>query len=196
VISPIPYANRLTDNELKNALVSLLKEKSLKLGDFTLASGKKSTYYVDARRTTMSAAGQQIIGDFALSRLRARKWTPDCVGGLTLGADPVAYAVAHASRRAPPSIDAFTVRKEAKTHGTGQLIEGCFEPGDRVVIIEDVFTTGNSALRAVEAVRAAGGVVIGVLGVVDRQQGGIEALTAAGLESEALATIHDLGVKP
>ena len=183
-------------NDLKQQLVALLKLRSLKLGDFTLSSGKKSTYYVDARRTTMSAAGQQIIGELALARLRARNWTPDCIGGLTLGADPVAYAIAHASRSAPPLIDAFTVRKEAKSHGTGQLIEGCFEPGARVVIIEDVFTTGGSALRAVEAVRGARGTVLGILGVVDRQQGGIEALTGAGLETEALVSIHDLGVKP
>src|SRR5690606_555698 len=103
-------------------------------------------------------------------------WKPDSVGGLTLGADPVSYAVAYASQLAGMPIRAFTVRKEAKSHGTGKVIEGAFESGDRVVVVEDVITTGGSALRAVESVRAAGGVVLGVLAVVDRGEGGREAI--------------------
>ena len=142
----------------------------------------------------MSAGGLDLIGRFGLAMLRQLGWNADVVGGLTLGADPVAYALALASLGDPPTLDAFTVRKEAKTHGTSQLIEGCFEPGARAIVVEDVFTTGSSALRAVDAVRAAGGIVVGVLGVVDRLEGGIAALRKAGLAAEALVTIKDLGV--
>ncbi len=184
------------DGKLKSSLVATLKERSVKIGDFTLASGKKSTYYVDARRTTMSAAGLDYIGQLGLAIIRAQGWSAVSVGGLTLGADPVAYAIAVASRRSPPVLDAFTVRKEAKGHGTGRLIEGAFEEGSSVVVVEDVFTTGGSALKAVDAVRAAGGTVIGVLGVVDRMEGGIEAIRKAGIPAEALVTIRDLGITP
>jgi orotate phosphoribosyltransferase len=104
----------------------------------------------------------------------------------------VSYAIAHASALAGTPIRAFTVRKEAKSHGTGKLIEGPFRAGDRTVIIEDVITTGGSALRAVEAVRAAGGVVQGILAVVDREEGGREALNAAGLSVIALARATDI----
>jgi orotate phosphoribosyltransferase len=182
------------NNDLKRDLVTVLRARSLKVGDFTLASGRKSSYYVDARRTTMSAQGLDLIGQLGLATVRRLGWNAEVVGGLTLGADPVAYAVALASLGSPPALNAFTVRKEAKAHGTSQLIEGCFEPGVRAIVVEDVFTTGGSALRAVEAVRAAGGTVIGVLGVVDREEGGIAAIEKAGLAAEALVTITDLGV--
>lgn len=179
-------------NNLKRELIDLLKSRSFRTGDFTLASGQKSKYYVDARRTTMSATGLELIGTLGLSLIRDLGWTAESLGGLTLGADPVAYAIAVASRKSPPVINAFTVRKEAKAHGTGQLIEGCFEPSTRVIVVEDVFTTGGSALRAVEAVRQAGATVVGVLGVVDRDEGGIAAIEKTGLEARALVSIHDL----
>jgi orotate phosphoribosyltransferase len=101
-----------------------------------------------------------------------------------------------ASRRVPPGIDAFTVRKEAKAHGTGRLIEGCFDKGARVVVVEDVLTTGASALRALDAVRQAGGAVVGVLAVVDREEGGIAEIQKAGVRAEALLSIRDLGLEP
>jgi orotate phosphoribosyltransferase len=168
-------------------LLTMLAERSAKRGTFTLASGRQSDLYVDARLTTMSPDGLATIGPLALTAMREAGWTPDAVGGLTLGADPVSYAIAHASALAGTPIRAFTVRKEAKTHGTGKLIEGPYRSGDRVVVIEDVITTGGSALKAVDAVRAAGGTVLGVLAVVDREEGGAEAIRAAGLESIALA---------
>jgi orotate phosphoribosyltransferase len=114
------------------------------------------------------------------------------VGGLTLGADPVAYAIALASDRHPPRIDGFTVRKEVKGHGTGRLIEGPFRAGARVVVVEDVITTGASAHRAVEAVEAAGGLVVGILAVVDRQEGGAQYLQEAGFSVRALIALTDL----
>lgn len=168
-------------------LVEMLATRSARRGTFTLASGRQSDLYIDARLTTMSPDGLATIGPLALEHLRLRGWTADAVGGLTLGADPVSYAIAHASALAGTPVRAFTVRKEAKTHGTGKLIEGPFQPGDRVVVIEDVITTGGSALKAAAAIRAAGGVILGVLAVVDREEGGREVLEAAGLAVEALA---------
>ena len=164
-----------------DALRRLLAERSARRGKFTLSSGRESTLYIDARLTTMSPEGLALIGPLGLAALEGSGWHVQAVGGLTLGADPVAYAIAYASAQQGRLIRAFTVRKEAKTHGTGQLIEGPFKSGDRVAIVEDVITTGGSALRAAAAVQAAGGVVAGVLAVVDRDEGGREALTAQGL---------------
>jgi orotate phosphoribosyltransferase len=173
-------------------LVDMLAARSARRGTFTLASGRQSDLYIDARLTTMSPDGLATIGPLALERIRARGWSPDSVGGLTLGADPVSYAIAHASALAHAPVRAFTVRKEAKTHGTGKLVEGPFHPGDKVVVIEDVITTGGSALKAVAAIRAAGGEVLGVLAVVDREEGGREVLEAAGLAVEALAGAKEI----
>lgn len=173
-------------------LVQMLATRSARRGTFTLASGRQSDLYIDCRLTTMSPDGLATIGPLALARLATRGWTPDAVGGLTLGADPVSYAIAHSSALAGTPMRAFTVRKEAKGHGTGKVIEGPFHPGDRVVVIEDVITTGGSALRAAAAVIAAGGVVIGVLAVVDREEGGREALEAEGLAVETLATASEI----
>lgn len=175
-------------------LRQLLLSRSVRHGDFVLASGQRSSYYIDARPTTMSAEGQVLIGRMGLAALRARGWSPSSVGGLTMGADPVAYAIAAASVNSPPQVDAFSVRKEPKGHGTGRQIEGNFSAGDRVVVVEDVLTSGGSALKAVEAVRAAGAIVLGVLVVVDREQGGLERLHQDGIEVVAITTTTDLGL--
>jgi orotate phosphoribosyltransferase len=173
-------------------LLTLLAERSARRGHFTLASGRQSTLYIDARLTTMSPDGLALIGPMGLETLRTSGWRVGAVGGLTLGADPVSYAIAYASAAAPTPLRAFTVRKEAKIHGTGRLIEGPFRAGDRVAVVEDVITTGGSALRAVEAIRAAGGVVAGVLALVDREEGGREVLEAAGLSVLALTRASDI----
>lgn len=179
-------------------LATLLAERSARRGHFTLSSGRTSTLYVDARLTTMSPDGLALIGPLGLAAVRDAGWAPDAVGGLTLGADPVAYAIAYASALAaasggPPMIRSFTVRKAPKTHGTAQLIEGPFGSGDRVAVVEDVITTGGSALRAIDAVRAAGGEVVGVLAVVDREEGGREAIEGgAGVPVLALARAADV----
>jgi len=177
----------VSDDAAHTRLVALLAERSARRGQFTLASGRQSTLYVDARLTTMSPDGLALIGPAALAAIERAGWAPDAVGGLTLGADPVSYAIAYASALAGRPLRAFTVRKEAKAHGTGRLIEGPFRAGDRVVVVEDVVTTGGSALRAAAAVRDAGGTVVGVLAVVDREEGGREALEAEGLPVVALA---------
>jgi orotate phosphoribosyltransferase len=173
-------------------LLSLLAERSARRGQFTLASGRQSTLYIDARLTTMSPDGLALIGPLALAALRDAGWSVDAVGGLTLGADPVSYAIAYASAATESPLRAFTVRKEAKAHGTGRLVEGPFTAGDRVAVIEDVITTGGSALRAVEAVRAAGGNVVGVLALVDREEGGREALIGEGLPVLALVKATEI----
>lgn len=173
-------------------LLSILAERSARRGLFTLASGRQSTLYIDARLTTMSPDGLALIGPFALAALREIGWDINAVGGLTLGADPVSYAIAYASAATSAPLRAFTVRKESKTHGTGRLIEGPFLAGDRVAVIEDVITTGGSALRAVEAIRAAGGVVAGVLALVDREEGGREAIESSGLPVLTLARASEI----
>ena len=159
-------------------LLTLLATRSARHGEFTLASGRQSTLYIDARLTTMSPEGLSIIGPLALAAIDPA--SVDSVGGLTLGADPISYAIAYASAHTSRLLRAFTVRKEAKTHGTGKLIEGPFQPGDRVVVIEDVITTGGSALKAAAAIEAAGGKVQSVLALVDREEGGREAIEQAG----------------
>jgi orotate phosphoribosyltransferase len=176
----------------RDRLFSLLADRSARRGQFTLASGRQSTLYIDARLTTMSPEGLSLIGPLALDALRQASWAVDAVGGLTLGADPISYAISYASAGTPTPLRAFTVRKEAKVHGTGKLIEGPFRAGDRVAVIEDVITTGGSALKAIEAVRAAGGSVVGVLALVDREEGGREAIEQAGISVLALATASDI----
>lgn len=135
-----------------------------------------------------------LIGRMGLTAVRAAGWRPQAIGGLTMGADPVAYAVAAASFGADLVIDAFSVRKEAKAYGTGRQIEGNFQPGSDVVVVEDVITTGGSAKQAISAVETAGGRVLGVLAVVDREQGGREALEASSVRVVALTTASDLGL--
>jgi len=176
----------------RERLLELLRSRSLRTGDFVLASGRRSSYYIDCRRTTMHAEGLALIGALGLAAVREQGWTAEIVGGLTLGADPVAYAIAAASWQAPPPLHAFTVRKAAKTHGTGRRIEGCFEPGARVVVVEDVITTGGSALEAMAAVRGEGATVAGVLAVVDREEGGREAIAADGVAVHALVRVSEL----
>jgi orotate phosphoribosyltransferase len=175
-----------------NDLQQLLAERSAKRGKFTLSSGRESSLYIDARLTTMSPEGLVLIGQLGLQALDQSGWNVQSVGGLTLGADPVAYAIAYTSGLSTRSVRAFTVRKEPKSHGTGQLIEGPFVPGDRVAIVEDVITTGTSALRAATAVRSSGGIVAGVLAVVDRNEGGREALEEQGFPVVALTTVADI----
>jgi orotate phosphoribosyltransferase len=172
-------------------LVHLLATRSARRGQFTLASGRQSTLYIDARLTTMSPEGLVVIGSLGLKTIR-ETWKADSIGGLTLGADPISYAISYASGLTDDPLRAFTVRKEAKTHGTGKLIEGPFREGDRTVVIEDVITTGGSALKAVTAIQQAGGTVVGVLALVDREEGGREAIEASGVSVVSLVTAREL----
>ena len=181
---------------LRNTLKDLLLARSVRRGEFVLASGRRSSLYVDARLTTMSGDGLAVVGGLGLDRMGVRGWTPRAVGGLTLGADPIAYALALTARRRGQSLDAFTVRKQPKDHGTGRRIEGCFASGYAVVIVEDVLTTGSSAREAISAVTSEGGSVLGVMVVLDREEGGREALEREGYVVEAFLTASDLGLGP
>lgn len=175
-------------------LFEILSQRSFKRGTFTLASGKTSTYYMDGRLTTLSADGSKIIGELLFEHLGPLKL--DAVGGMTMGADPIVTAVTVESARQGQPIDGFLVRKEAKGHGTKKQVEGNLKDGDRVVLLEDVMTTGGTVLQAAQAVRQAFPQVdiVKVVTLVDRNEGGVEAtratLAEAGLAYEALLTIE------
>jgi orotate phosphoribosyltransferase len=176
----------------RDELITMLATRSAKRGNFTLASGRQSTLYIDARITTMSPDGLALIGPLGFTSIHDAGWHADSVGGLTMGADPIACAVAYASATSSAPLRAFTVRKEPKTHGTGKLIEGPYRTGDRVVVIEDTITTGGSAKKAIAAVRDGGGTVVGVLALVDREEGGRAALEAEGVAVISLALASEI----
>ena len=173
-------------------LRQLLRSRSVKSGDFTLTSGRRSRYYIDARLTTMCGEGQVLVGEVGWQLIAQAGWNAEFVGGMTLGADPVAYAIANHATRHGHRLDAFTVRKKPKGHGTGKRIEGGLPPGARVVVVDDTLTTGGSLLSAVEAVARHGAIVVGVLVLVDRQEGGAERLAEAGHDVRAAFTGGEL----
>lgn len=176
----------------RERLRDLLVERSLRTGEFTLSSGARSSYYIDARTTTMSAEGQALIGQVALDVIRAAAPGTQWVGGLTLGSDPIAYAVAHRSWLSGDPVDAFTIRKAPKDHGTGRRIEGGLPADARVFVVEDTLTSGRSALEAVSVLEEFGATVLGVLVLVDREEGGRAAIEARGYETSALFTASEL----
>jgi orotate phosphoribosyltransferase len=158
-----------------------------------LASGKESDFYIDCKRTALTAEGHVLVGRLLFDRIRQLPPLVRGAGGLTLGADPLASAVAFASFLAGEPVDAFIVRKEPKGHGTGQWIEGrrTIPDGSRVAVLEDVITTGGSAVRAIERCRAEGLVVAGCFALVDRMEGGREAIESLGVPVESLFTRRD-----
>jgi orotate phosphoribosyltransferase len=162
------------DEQLRE-LRGIIREKSLRVGDFTLSSGKKSSYYLDCRMTTLDPRGALLIARLILEGLRQHNIPADAVGGLTMGADPIAAAVAVVSGLEGKPVPAFIVRKEAKGHGTQRSIEGYDgKQGARVVVVDDVCTTGDSILKAAEKVEEAGYEVTAAFCVVDREEGGTE----------------------
>ena len=152
----------------RQELLRLLATKSFRLGEFKLSSGGTSDYYLDCRTTTLDARGAQLTGQVFLEEIRARGWDTQAIGGLTLGADPIVVAVAVTSG----AVHGFLVRKAEKQHGTGQRIEGFREKGARVVIVDDVCTTGASTVQAIEVAREFGFEIVGVMCLVDRQESG------------------------
>ena len=140
----------------------------------------------------MSGEGQCLVGEVCYSAIREAGWAPDFVGGMTLGADPIAYAIAHHATRAGHVLDAFTVRKRPKGHGTARQVEGGLPVGGKVVVIEDSVTSGGSLLEALEVVVGHGAVVLGVLALVDREEGGGERLAQAGYDFRPVFTAKDL----
>jgi orotate phosphoribosyltransferase len=162
-----------TDRE---RLRELLRTESLMFGDFTLASGRRSRFYFDSKRTTLLAEGAYLAAVEVLATLRRHHVNADAIGGMTLGADPIVCPVAALSHLEGPALRAFIVRKESKDHGTSRRIEGNLTPASRVVIVDDVVTTAGSTLQAIAAVEEAGHRVVAVLCLVDREEGGAEKL--------------------
>ncbi len=182
-------------------LLELVRQEALQIGSFTLASGKTASYYLDCRLVTLHPRGANQIAAGMLALID--KITPSvaAVGGMAIGADPIAAAIVTLAGQRPetaeqPALRGFMVRKEPKGHGAGRQVEGPVKAGQRVVIVEDVITSGGSAIKAAEAARAFGLEVVKVIGIVDRLAGGREAFAAAGLELETLFTIRDFGLEP
>jgi orotate phosphoribosyltransferase len=179
------------DEQLRE-LRDIIRQKSLRIGDFTLSSGKKSSYYLDCRMTTLDPRGALLIGRLILERIRTQNIQADAIGGLTMGADPMATAVAIVSSLEATPLSAFIVRKEAKSHGTQRSIEGYDgKPGSRVVVVDDVCTTGDSILKAADKAEEAGYKVVAAFCVVDREEGGTE-LIAKRYPFYPLFTAKDL----
>jgi orotate phosphoribosyltransferase len=177
----------------RRQLLHLLQEKSFRFSPdkpFKLVSGRESPYYIDCRPTTHNAQGLALIGEIIFEMVRDLEI--DAIGGLTMGADPIAHATALTSYLKGRPINAFSVRKSPKEHGTGGLVVGEVKPGDRVVIVEDVITTGGSTLKAVAAARDFGLEVVAVLILVDRQEGGREAVAQVAPQVEAVFTLAEL----
>ena len=176
-------------------LLRMLAEKSFRLGNFTLSNGGTSDYYIDCRLTTLDAGGAVATGEAVVEEIRERGWNAGAIGGLTMGADPIVVAASVISSQQGAPINGFLVRKAEKTHGTGQRIEGFREKGARVVIVDDVCTTGASTIQAIEAAREYGFEVIGVLCLVERQEAGGRAnveKAAAPAQFVALFTANDV----
>jgi len=180
-------------SEDRARLLALVQTLALSRGHFVLASGKESSFYLDGRMVTLHPEGAFLTGKLMLEKLSGR--AVQAVGGLTMGADPVATAVAVASHLDGHPLPAFLVRKEAKGHGKQKLVEGPLPPNARVAIVEDTVTTGESALKAIAAVEALGCTVDVVLVLIDRLEGARERLESAGYAFEALFTVRDLGVE-
>jgi orotate phosphoribosyltransferase len=174
-----------TDTDLREELRQLVAVRAFTYGTFTLTSGRTSDYYVDGKQVTLDGRGLYLVARFTLEH--CRDLGADAVGGLTLGADPMAAATAALSGDTEHPITAFIVRKEVKAHGTSRAIEGPdLHPGMRVLLVDDTMTTGGTFLQAQEAVIPTGATIAGALCVVDREEGGREALEAAGIKLHAL----------
>jgi orotate phosphoribosyltransferase len=175
---------------MRQLLVARLASRAYRHGQFTLASGRSSTHYVNCKPVSLSGEGLALLGALMLSEVEAEA---AAVAGLTLGADPLVSAVAMRAALDGRALDALIVRKEAKGHGTGAWLEGPLPaPGSTITVLEDVVTTGGSSLKAVHQLREAGYVVNRVVAIVDRQEGGLEAMTAAGLELRSLALLEEV----
>jgi orotate phosphoribosyltransferase len=159
-------------SSVRESLLNLLATNSFRLGEFTLSSGGKSDYYIDCRTTTLHAQGAELTGRVFLELIQAQGWQPKAVGGLTMGADPIVVATSVISSQAGSPIHGFLVRKAEKAHGMGRRVEGFQEKGARVVIVDDVCTTGSSTIQAIEAAREFGFNIAAVACLVERLEAG------------------------
>lgn len=177
-------------------LIDLIARKALKRGTFRLASGREASFYLDAKQVVLDAEGSMLVGRAILARLESLPRFPDAVGGMSIGADPITSAVVTMAGVERRPLKGFLIRKESKDHGTKRYVEGPVQPGDHVVIVEDVTTTGGSSLLAIERARDFGLVVDRVVTVIDRLAGAAAAFAAEGIPLESLVTIRDLGIEP
>lgn len=175
-------------------LLALFRERALKFGDFTLASGKKSTYYLDGKQISLHSEGLRQVSEGLLDLLADIEF--EAIGGMSLGADPIVGGVLAVAAARGRNLDGFLIRKEAKGHGTNRYVEGPVKPTARVVIIDDVVTTGGSALQSVDRIVEFGCKVVQVVGVIDRMEGGAANFAARGLPFRSLLTIQDFGIQP
>jgi orotate phosphoribosyltransferase len=176
----------------RDALKTLIRDKALRFGDFTLASGKKASYYLDCRQITLDAQGARHVGEGMLALLQSD--LPDLVGGMAIGADPITAAILTLAGIQGLPLRGVLVRKEPKQHGTGKLVEGPFREGESIAIVEDVVTTGGSSLLAIERCESVGLRVHRVLAIIDRLEGGREAFAARGYHLTTLFTVRDFGI--
>jgi orotate phosphoribosyltransferase len=179
----------------KTELMSLVRAKALKFGDFTLASGKKAKYYLDGKQVTLDPYGAKLVAEGILDILEAQGM-PKAIGGMSIGADPITSSVVVMSAIRKTPLMGFLVRKQSKGHGTNKFVEGPVKPGDTVAIVEDVVTTGGSSLEAIERVEAFGLKVQSVIAIIDRMEGGAEAFAQKGYKFSSLLTIRDFGIEP
>ncbi|MGA0039848.1 MAG: orotate phosphoribosyltransferase [Pirellulales bacterium] len=181
---------------LSQRLIEAFETKALKRGSFVLASGKTANFYLDAKQVVLDAAGAMLVGQAVLARLQELGPLPDAVGGMSIGADPITAAVVTMAGAAGLPLKGFMIRKEPKGHGLGRYVEGPVAAGNRVVILEDVVTTGGSSLLAIDRAVEFGLQVERVVTLVDRLAGGKEAFAARGIPMESMLTIRDLGIDP
>lgn len=183
-------------NPTHPSLLDLIATEALQRGQFTLASGKQATYYLDCRKITLHPQGANLIAAGMLDLIQAAGPLPDAVGGMAIGADPITAAIVMLAGQRGLPLKGFMVRKEPKAHGMGQQVEGPVVPGQSVVIVEDVITSGGSAIKAVQAAQDFGLHVQRVIAIIDRLAGGSAAFAKLGLELTTLCTIKDFGIEP
>lgn len=182
--------------KMKQRLIELIIERTFKFTDkptFKLASGNMSSFYFNCKPTTLNAEGMYLVGHLMHDLIKGRKsWKAKGIGGLTLGADPVANAIAYTSYIKDAPLESFVVRKEPKKHGTMLWVEGNVKEGDKVVIVEDVITTGGSSIKAIDRAKKCGLEILGVAVLIDRQEGGREAIEALGIPVQVLLTKEEI----
>jgi len=178
----------------KNALITLFRERALKFGQFTLASGKQASYYLDGKQITLHSRGLKLVSEGLLDLMT--ETGAEAVGGMSMGADPIVAGVLAEAALRDRDLIGVLIRKEAKGHGTNKYVEGPLQPGMKVVIVEDVVTTGGSSLLAVDRIQEFGCEVVQVLTIIDRMEGGAQNFAARNLPFQSLLTIADFGITP
>lgn len=180
----------------RERLKELIREKALKFGDFTLASGKTAKYYLDGKQVVLDSEGAMLIGEGIFELIIEGGVFPDAVGGMAIGADPITASILTIAGTQGVPLKGCMVRKEAKEHGTQKFVEGPVQSGDHIIVVEDVVTTGGSSLLAIERLEAAGLIIDEVIAIIDRMEGGKDNFISRGYKFRSLFTIEDFGIEP